>query len=257
MEMEKMVIFHRLTDENLRPATERWFRRYHVPEVLCQYPWTVRYLLYRPVPPPPGGEDFALYDYRIHENWAQDFHQRRSGRGLLPMTPGPQGSVKAEIVHIPAEPTEDFFGQELTYEGHSILRWVVAIRYPKGVDKQEGEDWFLNTHVPEVMRQPGLIRFFSHKCVEFEGDPLPISTKDSEGKGHEESRHWDRLYELWYENNEGWVESILRNPPAYTKPAWASWDRYPFLKPEEDLISTFILESPDCDFTREFRQMYY
>ena len=254
--MEKMVIFHRLTDENFRPATERWMRRYHVPEVLVQYPWTVRYLLYRPVPPPPGAEDYACYNYRLHENWAQEFYQRRGVKGLLPMTPGPK-SVEAQIIHVPAEPTEDFLGADLPYEGHSILRWLVAIRYPQGVSKEEGEEWFLNTHVPEVMKQPGLIRFFSHKCVEFEGDPLPISVDQGKpGKG-DGMKHWDRLSELWYENNDGWVESVLRNPPVYTRPAWATWDRYPFLKPEEHMVSCFILESPDCDFTRECRQLYY
>lgn len=55
MPMEKMVIFHNLLDENARPAMERWFRRSHVPDVLTQYPWTNRYLMYRPVPAPPRG----------------------------------------------------------------------------------------------------------------------------------------------------------------------------------------------------------
>ena len=70
MTMEKMVSFHNLLDENARPAMERWFRRSHVPDVLTQYPWTNRYLMYRPVPAPEGAKNEGLYTYRIHENWA-------------------------------------------------------------------------------------------------------------------------------------------------------------------------------------------
>ena len=58
MEMSKLVITPDLKDENDRPAPERWFRRYHVPEVLTHTPWTTRYVLYRCVPPPPDA-DFA------------------------------------------------------------------------------------------------------------------------------------------------------------------------------------------------------
>ena len=33
-----------------------------MPEVLTQTPWTVRYLMYRCVPPPPGAEDFGHFN---------------------------------------------------------------------------------------------------------------------------------------------------------------------------------------------------
>lgn len=258
VQMQKMVVFHRLTNERQRPALERWFRRQHVPDVLVQAPWMVRYLLYRPVPPPPGAEAYACYNYRIHENWALDFGLRRGKKGLLGMTPEPGAkAIQAQIVHIPAEPTEDFFGQGLLLESQSILRWVVAFRYPEGVDKQLCDDWYLNVHVPETMKQKGLIRFFSHKAVEFEGNPLPITTDDNKQARTGWARHWDRLSELWYEDIDGWAASVLESPLSYTKPDWATWDRYPFMKPEEDFISTFLLESPDCDFMKSFSPAYY
>ena len=49
----------------------------------------------------------------------------------------------------------------------------------------------------------------------------------------------------------------MNHPPKFTKPEWATWDQFPFLKPGEDFIHTFILESPDHDFTRECRPLYY
>lgn len=259
--MEKMIIFHRLTNENFRPIMERWFRKEHAPDVLVQTPWTLRYLLYRACPPPPGAHEmFGTYDYRIHESWAPNIRERRGTKGLLGMAPDPvPTAIQAQIVYVPAEPTEDFLGQDIQLEEHSILRWVTAFHYPEGADKKACDDWYLNVHVPEVMKQPGLIRFFSHKCVAFEGSLLPITTSDNNQALEKMGwpRHWDRLSEMWYENNDGWVDSVITNPPQYTKPDWATADEYPFLAPEQDFISTFLLESPEYDMAKMFRQAYY
>ncbi|MCD8149416.1 MAG: hypothetical protein LUE92_07615 [Clostridiales bacterium] len=263
MVMEKMVIFHNLLDENVRPAMERWFRRSHVPDVLTQYPWTSRYIMYRPVPAPKGAADEGLYTYRIHENWAYDFHNRRGGKGLIQMTPEPANhAVKADIVHVPAEPTEDFLGYEWSFEEHPILRWVIAYRYPKNADHEECDRFFLETQAKEIMQMPGLIRFFSHKAISFEGSALPLTTSDNvfeEGSPMYDVmvRHWDRLSELWFECNDDWTNALITNPPAFTKPDWATSDKFPFLKPGEDFIHTFILESPDNDFTKTFNPLYY
>ena len=257
-----MVVFHNLLDENARPAMERWFRRSHVPDVLTQYPWTSRYLLYRPVPAPEGAADEGLYTYRIHENWAYDISLRRGGKGLIGMTPEPYKDViKADVIHIPAEPTEDFFGDDWTYEEHSILRWVTAYRYPAGVPADECDDFFLNVQAKEIMQMPGLIRFFSHKAVEFEGSALPLTTGDNKEEGSEKlsnfMRHWNRLSELWFECNDDWTNALIKDPPEFTKPSWATSDKFPFLKPGEDFIHTFILESPDADLTKTYSPLYY
>lgn len=260
--MEKMIIFHNLLDENARPAMERWFRRAHVPDVLTQYPWTTRYLLYRPVPAPAEAQDAGLYTYRIHENWAFSLEQRRGSKGLIGMSPEPvQNTIKADIVHIPAEPTEDFLGGDWSYEEHSILRWVIAYRYPENSNKKACDRFFLETQAKEIMQMPGLIRFFSHKAIQFEGSALPVTTDDNKEAGSEKlagfMRHWDRLSELWFECNDDWVNAVKRNPPAFTQPDWATWSNFPFLKPGEDFIHTFILESPDCDFTKTCHPLYY
>lgn len=262
MQMDKMVIFHNLTDENYRPAMERWFRRCHVPDVLVQFPWTARYLLYRPVPPPAGAVNEGLYTYRIHENWAWSLADRRGRKGLIGMTPEPvPNAVEADIIHIPAEPTEDFLGQDWSYEQHPILRWVIVYRYPKGADKEACDRFFLDVQAKEIMELPGLIRFFSHKAIEFEGSALPLTTSDKLEGGDPHKidnlmRHWDRLSELWFECNADWTKAFA-DGGRFTKPAWATSDTFPFLKPKEDFIHTFLLESPDCDFTKSFTQLYY
>ena len=57
---------------------------------------------------------------------------------------------------VPAQPTEDFMGWEIAPHEKQVLRWYVLMRYPQGVSLEEGEDWFLKTHVPEVMQQKKL-----------------------------------------------------------------------------------------------------
>ena len=66
--MIKTIILHHLLDMNDLPAAERWFYRYHIPEVMRNFPIMTRYVSYRAVPPPPGAEKFGYFNYKVHEN---------------------------------------------------------------------------------------------------------------------------------------------------------------------------------------------
>jgi hypothetical protein len=57
MQMSKLLIVHKINDENDRPVLEQGFSRYHVPEVMMQNPLTLRYLMYRVIPAPPAKLD--------------------------------------------------------------------------------------------------------------------------------------------------------------------------------------------------------
>lgn len=255
--MSKQLIFHHLKDENARPALERWNHMYHIPEVIAKQPWLVRYLLYRPVPHPEGAEAFSPINYRYHENWALDESFRRGPKGMLSMTREPvENAMDVRVAVIPAEPTEDFLGAELSIQDSTILRWVVAFSYPEGVSEEDGEDWYLNVHVKEVMKQPGLIRFFSTKAFPKNENVFRQSAQQKK-TSQVSHRPIVRVSELWYANNQGWRESVVLNPPAYTKPAWTERDSYPFLTPREDFVSAFLLERPDCDMLKEYKPMYY
>jgi hypothetical protein len=73
--------------------------------------------------------------------------------------------LKVIMVNVPVSPTEDFWGREASFDDRTILRWLTVFRYPRGVSFEAGDDWYLNTHVPEVMRQPGLTRYFSYRVI--------------------------------------------------------------------------------------------
>jgi hypothetical protein len=168
--------------------------------------------------------------------------------------------MSAIVVNVPAEPTEDFLGAGLRHNEKTILRWLIAFRYPDGVLESEGEDWYLNVHAPEVCSQPGLIRFFSHKAVaSVQPSPLPSSNAQKPFMTPSPLffKKWHRVTELWYENNNGWVESVLNNPPHYTRPDWATHGGVPFLVPGKEFISTFILEHPDQDMLRHYEHLMF
>lgn len=253
MAMTKLVVLHHLPDNNHRPALERWFRRHHCPEVLAQAPWMTRYVMYRAQPAPPGAEGFGYYNYRVHENWVRAPGERRGTRGLLSMTPQP-GDMDVVLLNVPAEPTEDFLGAQLRPDDATFVRWLVAMSWPDGVPEAEAEDWYLRVHVPEVARQPGLLRHFSHKAFDSSAAPIPQSGAQRPFMPRVPPlfhRRWHRLSELWYANDDAWVDAILRRPPCYTPPPWAPAGRYPFLVPGLEFVSTFLPERPDQDLMRD------
>ena len=137
-------------------------------------------------------------------------------RGAFCFTPAPVWNPVATCT-VKAQPDNDFFGWDgFSTQGASI-RWYILFRYPLGVRLNEGEDWFLNVHAPEVCKQPGLTRFFSYKC-EQAAIPLP-------GMWHPDATppqdmmmvQWDRVVELWYPSFSAWRKAVIEEPPEYTR----------------------------------------
>ncbi len=248
--MIRTIIFHHLHDMNDLPAAERWFYRYHIPEVLRSRP--LSYLSYRAVPAPAGAEAYGLYNYKMHENVHAP--EGETKMALLSMTPEVV-PLKVIMVNVPVAATEDFLGAGLSFENKTILRWVTVHRYPEGVSAEEGDDWFVNVHAPEVMRQPRLTRFFSYRVL-----PSQVPVRKGASKflhaRSEVSSNWHRVSELWYENGAGWAESVVHAPPTYTRPPWSTRAAYPFLEPGVDFASIFILERPTDDWVREITPLY-
>lgn len=255
--MNKTLIIHHVNNIDYIPALERWFARHHCPEVLAQAPWLTRYVMYRVLPPAKGMEELGFLNYRVHENLCLDVEARRSLRGLLAMTPEPmENAMKVAIVNIPAEPTEDFFGQQMGHNDKAFIRFITVFSYPKGVTREEGEDWFLNVHVPEICRLPGLLRFFSHKTYDKFYSPIPLSDDVPAFADFNQQglffHKWDRVCEMWFEHNSAWTNAFVDNPPQWTKPAWATRDTYPFVEPMIDFVCTSILERPDQDMLKHY-----
>jgi len=253
--MLRTVVLHDIPMNHVA-AMERWYFRDHEPEIARRYgPYLHRLESWFPVPAPPEADAFGRFNWRLTEGtWRQ-----------MPM-PGPQGQLsftpppvwpKAAICTVPLEPVDDFKGWETLALEKNVLRWYVLMRYPERVSFEEGENWFLNVHKKEVSNQPKLTRFFSRKVLK-PTPPLPGTWRpgDLELMKKDAMPRWDRVIELWYETFDDWRESVLTNPPAYTKPEWASHPQYPFFVPGEEWVSTFVLERPTDEFLRDSRVAY-
>ncbi len=158
--MIKTIILHHLLDVNDLPAAERWFYRYHIPEVLRNHP--VSYVSYRAVPPPPGAEDYGYYNYKVHENLNRGEGEKPLGLTAMTKEVVP---LKVIMVNVPAVPTEDLLGKGTSFEERTILRWLIAFRYPEGVGVEEGDDWYVNVHARKSCSSRGCTRFFSYRVI--------------------------------------------------------------------------------------------
>jgi Chalcone isomerase N-terminal domain len=258
--MRSYLILNLKTMNDL-PLVERWLLKTHAGETLSMNgPILDRYVSYRSVPAPTGAEAFGYYNWRLTEHWWRE-NPFRNGNlmdqgttfsevwppnytNIIGLPTGekrsagwqgkPNGAHPPVKVFIPRRPSEDFHGRGLTMDDGTILRWVVAIKYPEGVSREEGDDWYINTHAPEVCKQVGLKRFFSFKVTE------PVTSQ------------FVRVSEFWYENADAWTRAIIDEPTSYTPPPWAVHNQYPFLEPFVDMIGTFILEAPTDDFLRGY-----
>lgn len=259
MEMIRSYLVLNLTSWDYLPLMDRWLYKEHAMETINQVgPILRRYTTYRAVPPPEGALAYGYYNWRMTEHWWSESPFRRGvmGHGSAMAEVWPDGYADAlgipkgenqrgqkwagkspVFIFVPIRPTEDFKGSGLTINDGTILRWVTVFKYPQGVSEEQGDDWYLNVHAREVAEQPGLKRFFSFKAV----DPSSMVGP------------FVRVSELWYENHSAWRKAVVESAPTYTPPEWAQHDQYPFLEPDVDFVSTFLLERPECDFLRDYR----
>jgi hypothetical protein len=234
---------------NEMPAFEKWYLRYHAAEVIHKDgPWLTRFVAYRPLPVIPQALSYGYYNMRVIECWYRSVEERSGAEDMFRFTwqaPWAKKPVEWGKFIIPrvsinvAIPAPDIFlACKYSADEKTILRWYIVTKYPKGVTLQQGEDWFVNIHSKEVLKQPGLIGYFSSRAVQIPGYPPDA---------------WVRLSELWYEDFNGWKESVIDSPPKYTRPSWTKYDKYPFLEPYVDFTSTFLAERPDIDYLKEAR----
>ncbi|MEZ5897434.1 MAG: hypothetical protein R3C51_13650 [Parvularculaceae bacterium] len=250
MNMNKIMLMLNIQSMNALPVMERWLLRTHAPETVSRVgPWLTRYQSYRAVPPPPkmhrDAEAYGYYNWRITELWTAESALPQSGilpQEFFPEYAGilglPTDVADAEIWRndsrqsarcmVPARPTNDFKGDQIpVFDYPSILRWVTMSKLPPGVSADAADDWFVNTHAPELLEHRDLKRLVSWRVI-------------STGR----SWDWYRVTEHWFEDFDGWRRATIENPPKFTKPDWAAHDAYPFFAPYADFCSTFVLETP-------------
>jgi hypothetical protein len=245
------------------PKMERWWLRDHVPETVSTMgPFLARYLRYRAVAPPPEMHldvvRYGYYNWCVAELWTRETPMPSTALALIyfseydeivavpPGSPGhhPPKWNGSATVHpivsgqVPVNITNDFLGSQLNLNDPPFIRWFIFFKYPDNVSIEEGDNWYLNIHAKEVMKQPGLMRFFSYRV--------------SAGLMGGRVSPWHRVSEQWYADFSSWRKAIIESPLKYTKPSWAKYDKYPFFEPYVDFCSTFLLERPTNDNLRDY-----
>jgi hypothetical protein len=253
--MYKEVAIGVMSDAPSFEEGDRYYLRYHGPEVArISGPWMARYQLWLPyVPPEEAVEHFGAVRGRYAELWFRedDYADRPPLKGA---TMPPWGierhrESKQTVVMVSANPTEEFYDSDPHPEDTSILRWVTITRYPEGVSEEAGEKWFLETHAKEAVKQPGLLKFVSHRVASLK-DGAMMNMPDMEGldpdmtPGMPGGQSWVRVCEYWYTDFDAWRKAVLDSPPAYTTPPWGG--EYPFV----EMRSTFIPYYHDVDFLK-------
>ena len=92
--------------------------------------------------------------------------------------------------------------------GRGPVRFVYMFSYPKGVDRDAAEAWYLNEHVPAVRSQPGVTGYRSWKAL----PPISMWTFDPYDR-------FDRISEVVFEDMESCLNATVRNPGLWKKNA--------------------------------------
>ncbi len=235
-----------LFDEMAQVFADRYYCRFHGPDVVrISGAWLRKYESWRSYEPPAEAiKNFGARRGRYAELWFDSFesYKERPPLTTATMPPHEEGAHQGrhqDVIMVPAIPTENFLVKQLDPEKTTIMRWMCGIRYPVGVAVAEAEKWYKEVHAKEIMKQEGLIGFYSYKAIT-EGLP-------SLGPGMEDPNRkhpWIRVTELWYKDMADWRKANIESPPKFTPPPWGG--KYPFV----EMTSNFIDLKSDIDFLR-------
>jgi hypothetical protein len=247
----KSVVMHDIPIDFIAPM-ERWYYRDHAPEINRRFgPWLVRHDSYLPVDAPSDARAYGWFNWRVTEGYWREMPN-----------PGPQGNLafteppvhpRVAASFFPAQPTEDFKGGNFRPGERQVLRWFTLLRYPRSVSTVEGEAWFLERHARELIDSAGAFRIFSTRR---HAGVVPLPGEWAPGKEPPPANlngSWDRLTELWFESFSDWRTFIEYADARCTPPPWATAQRYPYVVPGVDFVSSFLLERPNDEFARDAR----
>ena len=162
-------------------------------------------------------------------------------KGEMALSSPPEHAYSYGIT-VPPQCTEDYKGSEWAPEEKTPIRWVQLLRWPEGITKDTGDDWYNNIFAPFVCEQDEVFRFFSFRSldenVRFPGEWKLESLKEM--KGSPKDHQWDRMTEMWFDTFSDWLSFIQKEFP---KPDWATSDRSPYLG-DGNFASGFLLERP-------------
>lgn len=252
-------------DDSDIPAATRYLYKYHVADSISQFsPYVTRYASYKALPLSPSAENFGTYNFVMTEHyWLINPFNKSSNNApsgiafaetydeeLLRITRNPVGGElrpnewqgsrdgfhPTAFLFAPLFWEEDFKGSQRTVEDGPNYRWLMVFKYPDGVSREEGDKWFHEKFVPEMVKLPEVNRFISSRVYD---EP--------------KTSPFQRVAEIWFDNSRQWEKAMAEVAAKVEKPAWAKWDQFPFIEPYKDFVGIFLLDTPESNHLEQFR----
>ena len=253
--MIKEIVIGLFSEVPNRIEADRFYLRHEGPDVVrLSGPWLRRYESYRAYDPPlEAVERFGARGGRYTELWFSNIEEYRSRPPGTTITLPPLEKwrqkyrlekgrlLERTMAIVPVLPTERFLVKYIDPEENPFIRWVCAIKYPEGVNIEEGEKWYLNVHSKELLNQPGLLGFYGYRCLDSVRSGPGGSPSDDSPL---EETSWVRVVEFWYEDLSAWRRALVDYSFNYSLPPWGG--SFPFV----EMRSIFIDLKPDVDFLK-------
>ncbi len=261
----RSIIMVSVRDDSDLPAAYRWLYKDHVADSISQFePYVTKYATYRALPVPKGGNDFGTYNWIMTEHYWL-INPFNTSKNATPTGIAFSESYDKEYMRITRQPTDgelrptqwrgsrdgyhptvfafipifwedDFEGSQRTVEDGPNYRWLIAFRYPKGVSQEQGDKWFKNTFVPAFKNLPEVNRILSSRVLK-----------------QPHTGPFQRVAEIWFDNSKQWQKAIAQVKGKIKKPAWATYDKFPYMAPYKDFVGEFLLDYPESNHLTQYR----
>ncbi|MCR5667199.1 MAG: acetyl-CoA hydrolase [Eubacterium sp.] len=267
----RSFIFVDCPQEKNRHKLQHWMYYHHVPESMAKFgPFVTKYTYYWALPVPDDGERFGGRNFCLTEHyWLVNPNDSRTmvnalseyfppeamvWQGHLPDRPetyeksmfngddarATEGNEEDDTIpfvyiFMPFWWEEDLKGASRTLEDGYNYRWLFTFKYPDGVSLEQGDKWFFDEMMPTFCNMPQTTRILTSR-VKSELNDSP----------------YQRVVEIWFEDNEKWLEAVTEGVKNMKKPEWATVDSFPFLKPQKEIVSLFLSDLPGDDHYSQY-----
>ena len=126
-----------------------------------------------------------------------------------------------------------------------MLRWVFFIRYPDTITIEEGERWYLGTHVPEATSLKNLVSYKTWKGVE-----VPEELRPGTAEHRPNRPRWHRVTELGFKDLAAWKEGQDHRRESQLAKGEPVWTPPPYGWPGFISETIFLTEEPEYDFLK-------
>jgi hypothetical protein len=252
-------------DNSDLPAAYRWLYKYHVPDSISQFePYVTRYATYRALPVPKHGEDYGTYNWIMTEHYWL-INPFNTSKNSAPNGLAFKETFNKDYLRITRQPTnsglrpthwvgtrkgyhptvfafaplfweDDYKGSNRTVEDGPNYRWLIIFKYPKGVPTQVGDKWFKHQFIPALVKRPEVNRIMTSRILK-----------------QPHTGPFERVAEIWFDNSKQWEKAMAAVSKTVEKPAWATYDKFPYIEPYKDFVGEFLLDYPESNHLQQYR----